>query len=241
MLGQEDSKTAFWNQLHLPRMQHFCFWIACHVGNALLFFYCILYQMFIAEAHTSENMLVFGITRTLATHWFDMHCPSQYENLNSVCPAAEVDKKFILFFQPARIQLPLEELLDSCRTNSWGTKAIFSESHSHHACVGKRTFQPCRVSPVLFAERIIPVLIICKAHWNPQWEVYSGEKNSVKLSDSSVRRFVSWLILDFQCSMRWKDNLAGWGRVFLLGVQVCSPASQSLGGIEELVWDLSYP
>lgn len=85
MLGQEDSKTAFWNELHLHRMQHFCFWIACHVGNALRFFYCILYQMFIAEAHTfSENMLVFGISRILAVNWFEMHCPSQYQNLNTV-------------------------------------------------------------------------------------------------------------------------------------------------------------
>lgn len=203
MLGQ-DSETAFWNQLHLQRVQHFCFRIACHVGNALLFFYCILYQMFIAEVLTSENMLIFEISRILATRWFDMHCPSQYENLNTVCPAVGVDKKFILFFQPARIQLPLEEVLDSCRTNK---KVIFSKSHARHACVDKRTFQPCRV---LFAERIIPFLIICKTHWNPQWEVYSGEKNSVKVSDSSIWRFVSWLILDFHCFMRWKDNYLAW-------------------------------
>lgn len=147
----------------------FLLWIACHVGNALLFFYCILYQMFIAEAHTfSENMLVFGISRILAVNWFDMHCPSQYQNLNTVCLAAEVDKKFILSFQPARIHLLLEEVQESCRTNSFGTRLVFSESHSHHACVDKGTFQPRRVSPVLFAERIIPFPITCKAPWHPQ-------------------------------------------------------------------------
>lgn len=138
MLGQEDSKTAFWNELHLHRMQHFCFWIACHVGNALRFFYCILYQMFIAEAHTfSENMLVFGISRILAVNWFDVHCPSQYQNLNTVCLAAEVDKKFILSCQPARIHLLLEEVQESCRTNSFATRLVFSESHFSSCLCGQ--------------------------------------------------------------------------------------------------------
>lgn len=186
MLGQGDFKTAFWNQLHLHRMQHFCFWIACHIGNALLFFYCILYQMFIGEVHTSGNMLVFGISRILANQQFGMHCPSQYQTLNSVCPAAGADKKLILFFQPARIQLPFEEVQDSCRTNSWGTRVAFSESHSHHACEqGSLPTMDSFPCVVCWKDHSFPDHLQSTLK-SPMRDLFRWEKNSVKLSDSSV-------------------------------------------------------
>lgn len=192
--------------------------------------------MFIAEAHTSENMLILGISRIFETHCFDTHCPSQYWNLNTMSLAARVDKKLILSFQPAGIHLPFEEVPDCCRTSSWGTSIAYLESYTHLPHVDKGTFEPRRVFPVLFPGGVISALIICKAHWDPQREATSDEKNSVKLwffclNVCFLDNFEFSFLHEMESAPR-DNNLAWRDRVCLLEVR--SLASQSLWGISSL-------
>lgn len=105
--------------------------------------------------------------------------------------------------------------------------------------------------PVLFPGRTVSVLIICKACWDPQWQATPDEKNSVKLSDSSVWSFVSMRILNFHSFMRWNTlpetttghdeiGFASWKCRCIL--QHLSPfGTLVLGVLEGMLSDITYP
>lgn len=164
--------------------------------------------------------------------------------------AVRVGKKLVFSFQPAGTHLLFEEVPDCCRTGSWDTSTVFWEITLIFPMWTREPSNHVEF-PMLFPGRTVSVLIICKACWDPQWQATPDEKNSVKLSDSSVWSFVSMRILNFHSFMRWNTlpetttghdeiGFASWKCRCIL--QHLSPfGTLVLGVLEGMLSDITYP
>lgn len=223
---QEDFKAQLSGvSFHLHRNQDF------HIANALLFSYCILYQMFIAEAHASENMWFLGFCRFFVTCCFDTHCPSQYQYLNTASLAAGG--------QEAHFVLPI-----TCHLKRSQTAAGQAPDALTFPIWTRRCSNHVEWSPCCFLEGSFVSWSSAK-HTEIHWSHFSWLKKGVKLSDSSIWRFVSWTILNFHSSMGWRvlpetttwhveRGFASWKWRCIL--QHLSPfGALLLGGLEGLI------